>query len=195
MYAIGTDHLLIVTTDRLSAFDVVMPDPVPGNGCGADPRYRISGFTSPATIVANHLAGLTLEQVLPDPAERAQVEGARHYCEKIACAAGRGHRARLPDRFRLEGLSKDRHGMRHCTAARPATGRSSARAHLHAPRPRPMPVPTTSISISHAPWSCWARGWPRQVRDVSLRIYSSCAALRAGTRHHHCRHQVRVRRG
>ena len=32
IYAVGEDHLLIVTTDRLSAFDVVLPDPIPGKG-------------------------------------------------------------------------------------------------------------------------------------------------------------------
>ena len=32
IYALGDDHLLIVTTDRLSAFDVVLPDPIPGKG-------------------------------------------------------------------------------------------------------------------------------------------------------------------
>ena len=32
IYAVGDEHLLIVTTDRLSAFDVVLPDPIPGKG-------------------------------------------------------------------------------------------------------------------------------------------------------------------
>jgi len=74
VYAIGDDHLLIVTTDRLSAFDVVMPDPVPGKGLVLT---AVSNFWFGYTrdIVANHLADLSLEQVLPDPAERAQVEG------------------------------------------------------------------------------------------------------------------------
>ena len=32
IYSVDDDHLLIVTTDRLSAYDVVMPDPIPGKG-------------------------------------------------------------------------------------------------------------------------------------------------------------------
>ena len=32
IYAVDDDHMLIVTTDRLSAFDVVLPDPIPGKG-------------------------------------------------------------------------------------------------------------------------------------------------------------------
>ena len=34
-YAIGDDRLLIVASDRLSAFDVVLPDPIPARACGA----------------------------------------------------------------------------------------------------------------------------------------------------------------
>ena len=32
IYAVDDDHMLIVTTDRLSAFDVILPDPIPGKG-------------------------------------------------------------------------------------------------------------------------------------------------------------------
>ena len=32
IYAVDSDHLLIVTTDRMSAFDVVLPNPIPGKG-------------------------------------------------------------------------------------------------------------------------------------------------------------------
>ncbi|HHJ15418.1 MAG TPA: phosphoribosylaminoimidazolesuccinocarboxamide synthase [Gammaproteobacteria bacterium] len=74
IYAVGDEHLLIVTTDRLSAFDVVLPDPIPGKGAVLT---EVSNFWFERTraLVANHLADLTLEQVLPDAAERAQVEG------------------------------------------------------------------------------------------------------------------------
>ena len=74
IYAVGDEHLLIVTTDRLSAFDVVLPDPIPGKGAVLT---EVSNFWFERTraLVPNHLADLTLEQVLPDAAERAQVEG------------------------------------------------------------------------------------------------------------------------
>ena len=74
VYAVGDDHLLIVTTDRLSAFDVVMPDPVPGKGLVLTALSNF-WFAYTRDVVANHLADLSLEQVLPDPAERAQVQG------------------------------------------------------------------------------------------------------------------------
>ncbi len=74
IYAVGDDMLLIVTTDRLSAFDVVLPDPIPGKG---RVLTAISDFWFDrlAHVVPNHRADLPLEEVLPDPAEREQVEG------------------------------------------------------------------------------------------------------------------------
>lgn len=70
IYAIDDQHLLIITTDRLSAFDVVLPDPIPGKG---EVLTLMSGFwfARTAHIVANHLAQLPLAAVLTDPAERA----------------------------------------------------------------------------------------------------------------------------
>lgn len=73
IYAVGDAHLLIVTTDRLSAFDVVLPDPIPGKG---EVLTALSNFWFEFTrsIIKNHLSSLTLEDVLRDPAERAQVD-------------------------------------------------------------------------------------------------------------------------
>jgi len=73
-YAIGDDRMLIVASDRLSAFDVVLPDPIPGKG---RILTAISNFWFARTrhIVANHLAGEPLAKYLADPAERAPLEG------------------------------------------------------------------------------------------------------------------------
>jgi phosphoribosylaminoimidazole-succinocarboxamide synthase len=74
VYAVDGQTLLIVATDRLSAFDVVLPDPIPGKGRILN---TISNFWFARTggIVPNHLLDVPLAQVLPDPVERAQVEG------------------------------------------------------------------------------------------------------------------------
>jgi phosphoribosylaminoimidazole-succinocarboxamide synthase len=74
VYAVDEHTLLIVATDRLSAFDVVLPDPIPGKGRILN---AISNFWFAHTghIVPNHLLDVPLAQVVPDPAERAQVEG------------------------------------------------------------------------------------------------------------------------
>ena len=82
VYAVGDDHLLIVTTDRLSAFDVILPDPIPGKGAVLT---AVSGFWFERTrdIVPNHLAALSLADVLPDAGERAQVEGRATVVKKL----------------------------------------------------------------------------------------------------------------
>jgi phosphoribosylaminoimidazole-succinocarboxamide synthase len=74
VYAIDDASLLIVATDRLSAFDVILPDPIPGKGRILN---AISNFWFARTghIIPNHLLDRSLEQVLPDPAERALVQG------------------------------------------------------------------------------------------------------------------------
>jgi phosphoribosylaminoimidazole-succinocarboxamide synthase len=73
IYAVDEQHMLIVTTDRLSAFDVVMPDPIPGKG---RVLTQISSFWFERTrhIVPNHLADYPLARAVPDPAERAPLE-------------------------------------------------------------------------------------------------------------------------
>ena len=74
VYAIDADSLLIVATDRLSAFDVVLPDPIPGKGTMLN---RISNFWFERTrhVVPNHLLAKPLEAVVPDAAERAPLVG------------------------------------------------------------------------------------------------------------------------
>ena len=74
IYDVDDKHMLIVTTDRLSAFDVILPDPIPGKG---RVLTRISNFWVKKLqhIMPNHLADIPLAQVLPDAAERSQIEG------------------------------------------------------------------------------------------------------------------------
>ena len=74
IYEIDAQTMLIVTTDRLSAFDVVMPDPIPDKGRVLN---SISNFWFERTrhIVPNHLTGRSLDEVISDPAERTLLEG------------------------------------------------------------------------------------------------------------------------
>ena len=74
IYSVGDDHLLIVTTDRLSAFDVVLPDPIPGKGAVLT-AVSAFWFERTRSLVPNHLADVALESVLPDADERELVEG------------------------------------------------------------------------------------------------------------------------
>jgi len=64
VYALSREELLIVATDRLSAFDVVLPDPIPGKG---EMLCQISNFwfDKTAHLMPNHLTGKAVASVLP----------------------------------------------------------------------------------------------------------------------------------
>jgi phosphoribosylaminoimidazole-succinocarboxamide synthase len=70
IYDAGPDYLLIVTTDRLSAFDVVLPDPIPGKGAVLNGISRF-WFHKTAHIIPNQLTDLAVEDVVRDPADQA----------------------------------------------------------------------------------------------------------------------------
>jgi phosphoribosylaminoimidazole-succinocarboxamide synthase len=74
LYALDDDSLLIVTTDRLSAFDVVLPDPIPDKGAVLN---GISNFWFERTrqLVPNHLTGREVAEVVRDADERALLAG------------------------------------------------------------------------------------------------------------------------
>ncbi len=74
IYAVDDQRMLIVTTDRLSAFDVILPDPIPGKG-GVLTAVSSFWFGRTRHIIANHLLDDRPEDVIPDPAEQARVAG------------------------------------------------------------------------------------------------------------------------
>ena len=82
IYDINDKYMLIVATDRLSAFDVILPDPIPGKG---RVLTHISNFwfDKLGYIMPNHISDLTLADVLPDALERAQVEGRAVVVKKL----------------------------------------------------------------------------------------------------------------
>lgn len=74
IYDINNQHMLIVTTDRLSAFDVILPDPIPGKG-----RVLTSvsnfWFAKMRHVIPNHIVDIPLQDVVPNALDRAQIEG------------------------------------------------------------------------------------------------------------------------
>ena len=72
IYDIDDLHMLIVTTDRISAFDVIMPTPIPGKGIILN---QVTQFWMKklSHIIPNQLCELKLEDVLADETERAEV--------------------------------------------------------------------------------------------------------------------------
>jgi phosphoribosylaminoimidazole-succinocarboxamide synthase len=82
IYEVDDKHLLIVTTDRISAFDVILSDPIPGKGAVLTALSNF-WFARVASVIRNHLSKLTLAEVLPDAAERASVEGRAIVVDKL----------------------------------------------------------------------------------------------------------------
>lgn len=73
IYVVDETHLLIVTSDRLSAFDVVLPTPIPGKGAVLTQLSNF-WFDRLRAVIPNHLADITVQQVVHDAEERAQLE-------------------------------------------------------------------------------------------------------------------------
>ena len=82
IYAVGDDKLLVVQTDRLSAFDVILPDPIPGKG---EVLTTMSNFwlNKLQHVIPNHLTGIAPESVVKTDAERAQVRGRAFVAKKL----------------------------------------------------------------------------------------------------------------
>ena len=74
IYAVGEDQLLVIQTDRLSAFDVILDDPIPGKG---EVLTALSNFwfAKLGHLVPNHMTGIDPESVVKGDAERDQVRG------------------------------------------------------------------------------------------------------------------------
>jgi phosphoribosylaminoimidazole-succinocarboxamide synthase len=174
IYGVGDDYLLIVTTDRLSAFDVVLPDPVPGKGAVLT---AVSNFWFERTrnIVPNHLAELPLGEVLPDPQERAQVEGRAIVVRKLKAlpveAVVRGY-------LIGSGWKDYQRSGQVCGIDLPSGLRLADRL------PEAIYTPSTKAALgSHdenidfeATRALLGDALAAQVRDVSLEIYASCAS-------------------
>ena len=83
IYEVDADHLLIVTSDRISAFDVVLPDPIPGKG---NVLTTVSNFWFARTekLIGNHLTGRSLDSVGLRESEVEQLEGRAIVVKKLA---------------------------------------------------------------------------------------------------------------
>jgi phosphoribosylaminoimidazole-succinocarboxamide synthase len=174
IYAAGDDHLLIVTTDRLSAFDVVLPDPIPGKGAVLT---AVSNFWFRQTerIVANHLSDIPLAEVLPDATERSEVEGRAVVVRKLKAlpveAIVRGY-------LIGSGWKEYRQTGGVCGIPLPEGLQMAGRL------PEAIFTPSTKAAIGEHDENIdfertrelLGEGLSEQVRSVSLEIYTSCAA-------------------
>ncbi len=174
VYAVGDDHLLIVTTDRLSAFDIILRDPIPGKGVVLTALSNF-WFNRTRNIVPNHLSDLSLSDVLPDERERAEVEGRAVVVKKLKAlpveAIVRGY-------LIGSGWKDYQNSGQVCGIPLPQG------LQLADKLPEPIFTPSTKADIGahdeniDFAETCALLGekLAQQVRDVSLEIYSQCAA-------------------
>jgi len=178
IYAVDDDHLLIVTTDRLSAFDVILPDPIPGKGAVLH-EMSLFWFRHFADTVPNHLSRLALEDVLPDAGERAQVEGRAMVVKRLRPlmveAVVRGY-------LIGSGWKDYQRTGEVCGIALPPGMRQAEQL------PKPLFTPSTkaeqgahdeNIDFERAE-AVLGREYAHKVRDLALRIYSAAAAYARG---------------
>lgn len=174
IYEIDAARLLIITTDRLSAFDVVLPDPIPGKGITLTALSRF-WFERTRTIIGNHLLEQPLESVLPDASEHRQVHSRAMVVQRLQPlpieAVARGY---------LIGSAwhdYQRTGQ-VCGITLPA-GLQQAD-----PLPEPIFTPATkaptgehdqNINFAQAV-DLLGRASAEQLRDLTLRIYNDAAA-------------------
>ena len=177
IYAVGEDLLLIVTTDRLSAFDVVLPTPIPGKG---EVLTRISDFwfSRLGHLIPNQLTGITPESVVPGE-ERPQVSGRSVVVKKLRP---------LPIEAIVRGYlvgSGWKEYQRHGSVSGiplPAGLREAEKL------PQPLFTPSTkaeagahdeNISFERAE-EIVGRAIARQVRDAAIALYREAAEYAAG---------------
>ena len=74
IYAVGDEHLLIIASDRISAYDVILPGAIPGKGKLLT-ELALHWFNMMESVVPNHLSDLKLEEILTSPGDIAQAQG------------------------------------------------------------------------------------------------------------------------
>jgi len=174
IYAVGDDHLLIVTTDRLSAFDVVLPDPIPGKGAVLT---EVSNFWFRQTgkIINNQLTDIPLEEVVPNASQRAEVEGRAIIVKKLKA---------LPVEAIVRGYLIGS-GWKDYQRSGGVCGIPLPKGLQLADRlPEAIFTPSTKAAVGEhdenidfeATRKLLGDELATKVRDVSLEIYTSCAA-------------------
>lgn len=173
IYDVDDNHMLIVTTDRLSAFDVILPDPIPGKGVILT---TLSNFWFGRTrhIIPNHLSDKSLDEVLPDKAERNTIEGRGIVVRKLKP---------LPVEAIIRGYiigsawSDYQKTGAICGIALPAGLQQAQQL------PETIFTPSTKADVGghdenisfEKTISLLGQGMAEQVRDVSLKLYQEAA--------------------
>jgi phosphoribosylaminoimidazole-succinocarboxamide synthase len=172
IYAVGDDKLLIVTTDRLSAFDVVMPTPIPGKG---EVLTRVSAFWFDRlkAIVPSQALAIDPESVVSE-SERDQVAGRAIVVKKLKA---------LPVEAIVRGYLVGS-GWKEYQASQSVCGIPLPAGLQQADRlPEPIFTPSTKAAVgAHDENIDFARmasligtALAAQVRDTSIALYKAAA--------------------
>ncbi|MCW8921741.1 MAG: phosphoribosylaminoimidazolesuccinocarboxamide synthase [Sedimenticola sp.] len=180
IFDIDDEHMLIVASDRLSAFDVVLPQPIPGKG---EVLTRVANFwfDRTANILPNHLSDLPLEQVVPDPAQRAMLGDRAIVVRKLKP---------LPVEAIVRGYLIGS-GWKDYQKTGEVCGIKLAEGLRQADKlPEPIFTPSSKAEVGdhdenisfQQMTDLIGKDLAEQVRDASLQIYSECAeyALQKG---------------
>ena len=172
IYAVGEDKLLIVTTDRLSAYDVILPNPVPEKGRVLTELANF-WFGRLASIVPNHLTGIDPESVV-SPDERGQVRGRSIVVKKMKTlpieAVVRGY-------LEGSGWKEYQESGKVCDIALPPGLRRASKL------PQPIFTPATKAEAGHhdenIPFERVAEmigeARAKEVRDTAIALYKAAA--------------------
>ena len=172
-YAVGDDRILMVASDRISAFDVVMGEPIPGKGETLT-RMALFWFDKLAHVVPNHLTGVAPESVVA-PDEVEQVRGRSMLVKRLKPlpieAVVRGYLAgsgwkEYQERGTVCGIALPK-GLKQASRLPEAifTPATKAEAGAH----------DENISFEQAA-ELIGPAMAAQVRDVALRLYGEAAA-------------------
>ena len=173
LYAVGDDKLLVVQTDRLSAFDVILPDPIPGKG-EVLTALSFFWFDKLKHVVPNHLTDISAESVVAAN-ERDQVEGramvVNKYKPLLIEAVVRGY-------IIGSGWKDYQETGAVCGIKLPAGLKQAEKL------PQPIFTPASkapagqhdeNITFEVAAQTVGSQALAEQVRDVSIRLYSEAA--------------------
>jgi phosphoribosylaminoimidazole-succinocarboxamide synthase len=177
LYAVGEDKLLVIQTDRLSAFDVILPDPIPEKGHVLT-EMSFFWFSKLAHVVRNHLTDIAPQTVVA-AADRDQVEGRAMVVRRLQPlkieAVVRGYiiGSGWNDYLRTGAV---------CGIPLPPGLKQAQKL------PHPIFTPATkapigshdeNISFEQAAKIVGSRALAERVRDVSIRLYSEAAEYAA----------------
>jgi len=173
-YAVGDDRILMVASDRLSAFDVVMGEPIPGKG-ELLTKMALFWFERLGHVVPNHLTGQAPESVVA-PDEVEQVRGRSMLVKRLKPipveAVVRGYLAG-------SGWAEYRQSQSVCGVALPPGLTNAAKL------PQPIFTPATKAemgehdeNISFEQMAAQiGRPLAEKVRDTAIRLYTEAAAF------------------